>query len=351
MKDNKKGGIKGKRQRFAEKNAKPSHGSTYSRTRSTQSKPKPAAEKDRRVKRASRPQTSPQQLSDNSQYIQWFPGHMTRTKRQIQSDLKLVDAVAEIIDARLPLSSRNPDLSELIGGKPRIILMNKCDLADPRATKKWIEYFRKQGLKAIELDCKSGRGLGSFVTSVREVLADKIAAWEAKGMKNHSLRVMIVGIPNVGKSSFINRISNSSKAKVEDRPGVTRGNQWFTLDKNIELLDTPGVLWPKFDDQAVGERLAFTGAVKDQIMDTEQLALRLIEYMQGNITPVFLERFSLDAEEISGLPSHELLALIAKKRGMLISGGNADTERAAVMVLDEFRAAKLGRITLELPGE
>ncbi|MBQ3970553.1 MAG: ribosome biogenesis GTPase YlqF [Clostridia bacterium] len=288
-------------------------------------------------------------LSQNSQYIQWFPGHMTRTKRQIQSDLKLVDAVAEIVDARLPLSSRNPDLPSLIGSKPRIVLMNKCDLADPKATKLWIDYFRNQGLKAIELDCKTGRGLNNFVTLIREVLSDQIAKWESKGMKNHSLRVMIVGIPNVGKSSFINRISKSTKAKVEDRPGVTRGNQWFTIDKNIELLDTPGVLWPRFDDQLVGERLAFTGAVKDQIMDTEQLSLRLLEYLQENINPTFLERFDLNEEEAVGVPANELLSKIALKRGMLVSGGEADCERAAVMILDEFRAAKLGRITLELP--
>lgn len=353
MKDNKKGGIKGKRQRYAEKSVKPAYGRQSGRSGagSSQSRQggkagvKPA---DKKTRRTNKPQNT-SNLSDNSQYIQWFPGHMTRTKRQIQADLKLVDAVAEIIDARLPLSSRNPDLSSLIGGRPRIVLMNKCDLADPKATKLWIEYFKRQGLRAIELDCKSGKGMGSFVTAVREVLADKIASWEAKGMKNHSLRVMIVGIPNVGKSSFINRISKSSKAKVEDRPGVTRGNQWFTIDKNIELLDTPGVLWPRFDDQLVGERLAFTGAVKDQIMDTEQLSLRLLEYMQKNINPVFLERFGLEENEIIDLPPHELLELIAKKRGMLISGGEADTERAAVMVLDEFRAAKLGRITLELP--
>ena len=265
MKDNKKSGIKGKRRRLSDKSSVKSKNNTQNNKRAAQNKIKSTS--DKRVRSISK-QTSSQPLGDNAQYIQWFPGHMTRTKRQIQSDLKLVDAVAEIIDARLPLSSRNPDLDELIGRKPRIILMNKCDLADPKATKKWVAYFKSKGLKALELDCKSGKGLGSFVTAVREALSDKIAVWESKGMKNHSLRVMIVGIPNVGKSSFINRISNSSKAKVEDRPGVTRGNQWFTLDKNIELLDTPGVLWPKFDDQAVGERLAFTGAVKDRIMDS-----------------------------------------------------------------------------------
>ncbi len=292
---------------------------------------------------------SAQNMQENAQYIQWFPGHMTRTKRQIQSDLKLVDAVAEIIDARLPMSSRNPDLSGIIGNKPRVILMNKCDLAEPKATKLWIEYFKSKGIQAIELDCKSGRGLNNFISVVRTALKDKIEAWEAKGMVNRSIRVMIVGIPNVGKSSFINRISKSTKAKVEDRPGVTRGNQWFTIGKNFELLDTPGVLWPRFDDQSVGEKLAFTGAVKDQIMDTEQLALRLLDYLQKNPTGAFLERFSLEREEAASAAPYELLQLIAKKRGMLVSGGEYDTERAAVMVLDEFRSAKLGRITLELP--
>lgn len=304
------------------------------------------ARKVQKVRKPEKSKSTP--LAENAQYIQWFPGHMTRTKRQIQSDLKLVDAAAEIIDARLPQSSRNPDLDSLIGNKPRLILLNKCDLADPSATSKWVAYFRSKGIKTVELDCKSGKGIGSFTNAVRDILSHKIEMWESKGMKNHSLRVMVVGIPNVGKSSFINRISKSTKAKVEDRPGVTRGNQWFTIDKNIELLDTPGVLWPKFDDQSVGEKLAFTGAVKDQIMDTEQLALRLLEYLKENVNPVFSERFSLTDEELS-LSSHELLAVIAAKRGMLISGGEPDTERAAVMVLDEFRAAKLGRITLELP--
>ena len=351
MKNN-KGAIKGKRQRYAEKNkSKPQNnfkgGKSSGNNRSAKSA---AIRADRAAHKKARKMREPSantDLSQNSQYIQWFPGHMTRTKRKIQADLKLVDAVAEIIDARLPLSSRNPDLPSLLGNKPRIILMNKCDLADPKATKQWIEYFKKQGLKAIELDCKTGRGLNNFVTVIRDELSEQIAKWESKGMKNHSLRVMIVGIPNVGKSSFINRISKSTKAKVEDRPGVTRGNQWFTIDKNIELLDTPGVLWPRFDDQIVGEKLAFTGAVKDQITDTEQLVLRLLEYLQKDIPTMFLERFELDGEETADMPPHDLLEVIAKKRGMLVSGGEADIERAAVMVLDEFRAAKLGRITLD----
>ncbi len=286
---------------------------------------------------------------ENSQEIQWFPGHMTRTRRRIQSDLKLVDAVAEIIDARLPYSSRNPDLSEIIGGKPRVILMNKCDLADAKATKLWTDYFKLRGITAIELDCKTGKGINNFVGAVRSVLADKIRAWEEKGMKNRPIRVMIVGIPNVGKSTFINRISKTSKAKAEDRPGVTRGSQWFAIDKSFELLDTPGVLWPKFDDRLVGERLAFTGAVRDQIMDTEQLALRLLEFFKDYPNQTFLRRFDLSAEQLKDMTPHDLLEAIAKKRGMLISGGEPDTRRAADMLLDEFRSAKLGRVTLELP--
>lgn len=363
MKDNKKG-VQGKRQRFSDKSkqksqtSKKSYGKqsncfdskNKSRQNSNQQEKKQFVKKTTE-KRGNKlhATSSNQNLSQNSQYIQWFPGHMARTKRQIQADLKLVDAVAEIIDARLPLSSRNPDLSGLIGNKPRVILMNKCDLADPKATRQWIEYFKNKGIRAVELDCRSGKGMNNFVSVMEEVLEDKIAVWKSKGMKNRSIRVMIVGIPNVGKSSFINRISKTTKAKVEDRPGVTRGNQWFTIDRGIELLDTPGVLWPRFDDQLVGERLAFTGAVKDQIMDTEQLALRLLEYLQEKPNPTFLQRFELTGETLAQLKSHELLELIAKKRGMLISGGDADTERAAVMLLDEFRAAKLGRITLELP--
>lgn len=347
----KKGVIKGKRERFSEKNKTARRG-TYNKTEKKPSQIRAQHAQARRDRRERKPvENRPE--SENSQYIQWFPGHMTRTKRKIQADLKLVDAVAEIIDARVPMSSRNPDLPSMIGSKPRVILMNKCDLADPRATKKWAEYFRARGLRAIELDCKTGAGINNFTSAVRGVLSDKLDAWAAKGMVNRSLRVMIVGIPNVGKSTFINRISKTSKAKTEDRPGVTRGNQWFTLTSggsSIELLDTPGVLWPRFDDQLVGEKLAFTGAVKDDVTDTEQLALRLLEHLQKTPNPVFLGRFSLEESDLE-LEAHELLALIAKKRGMLVSGGEPDSERAAVMVLDEFRSAKLGRITLELPED
>lgn len=283
------------------------------------------------------------------QYIQWFPGHMTKTKRQIQSNLKLVDAVAEIVDSRIPVSSRNPDISSIIESKPRIVLLNKCDMANKSATDKWIEYYKSKGVKAIAVDCKSGRGINNFIPAVNELLADKIEAWKSKGMINRSIRVMIVGIPNVGKSSFINKIARQNKAKAEDRPGVTRGNQWFTISKSFELLDTPGVLWPKFDDQTVAERLAFTGAVKDQIMDVELLAVRLLDLLKNLSTPEFVERFKLSGVEFSDMDSYELLELIGRKRGMLMSGGHIDTERASTVLLDEFRASKLGKITLELP--
>lgn len=283
------------------------------------------------------------------QNIQWFPGHMTKTKRQIQASLKLVDAVAEIIDARIPVSSRNPDLDSIIQNKPRVVLMNKCDMADPSSTQKWINYFKNNGIVAIPIDCKTGRGINKFVSSVNEVLKEKIEKQKAKGLLNPTVRVMIVGIPNVGKSTFINRISKNRKAKTEDKPGVTRGNQWFTINKGFEVLDTPGVLWPKFEDKIVGERLAFTGAVKDQIMDTELLAMRLLDFLKVEKNPIFVERFKLQDEPIENIESYELLELIGRKRGMLISGGEIDTERAAIMLLDEYRSAKLGKYTFELP--
>ena len=283
------------------------------------------------------------------QTIQWFPGHMTKTKRQIQSSLKLVDAVAEIIDARIPVSSRNPDLAKLVQNKPRVILLNKCDMANQTATKTWIDYFKKQNLVAIPVDCKSGRGLDKFAPAVNTVMSHKIARLKEKGMVNPTIRIMIVGIPNVGKSSFINKMVKKNRAKVEDRPGVTRGNQWYTIAKNLEMLDTPGVLWPKFDDKTVGEHLAFTGAVKDQILDIELLAVRLLDFIKGLKPADFITRFKLENEDIENIDSYELLKMIGKKRGMLVSGGEIDTERAAIMLLDEFRSAKLGRITVEMP--
>lgn len=310
-----------------------------SRQKTASPKPVPKPKKQRNL---------PSGDSPHTQNIQWFPGHMTKTKRQIERDLRLVDAVAEILDARIPDSSRNPDIASLTAGKPRIILLNKCDMADPNATKRWVNALSGENIRAIPVDCRSGRGVERFVPALSELLADKIDAYKRKGMLNPTMRVMIVGIPNVGKSTFINRISKKNKAQSADRPGVTRGNQWFTVSKGFEMLDTPGVLWPKFDDQTVGERLAFTGAIKDNIMDIELLAIRLLDVLKELKTPAFTERYSLTDDDLV-LPSYELLAVIAKRRGMLISGGEADTERAAAAILDEFRAAKLGRITLESP--
>lgn len=283
------------------------------------------------------------------QNIQWFPGHMTKTKRKIQSNLKLVDAVAEIIDARIPVSSRNPDIAQIIQSKPRIVLLNKCDIANQTATKMWIDYFKMQSITAIAVDCKSGRGLNQFVPAVSKVLEQRLEKLKSKGMVNPTLRIMIVGIPNVGKSSFINKIAKQNRAKVEDRPGVTRGNQWYTISKNLEMLDTPGVLWPKFDDAEVGEHLAFTGAVKDQILDIELLAVRLLDFLKKLKPKTFIERFKLEDVDLENIESYELLEIIGKKRGMLVSGGEVNTERAAIMLLDEFRASKLGRITVEMP--
>ena len=276
---------------------------------------------------------------------------MTKTKRRIQASLKLIDVVVEIIDSRIPVSSSNPDLNELIQSKPRLVLLNKCDKADAKATSKWIKYYADRGISALAVDCKTGRGLNAFVPAVREILSEKFKAQQAKGIKNPILRLMIVGIPNVGKSSFINRVSKQTRAKVEDRPGVTRGNQWYTISKDLEMLDTPGVLWPKFDDQKVGENLAFTGAIKDNILDIELLAVNFLEQFKKRPTREFLQRFKLDAGTVAEAEPYELLKLIGKKRGMLISGGEIDTERAANLIFDEYRDGKFGRITLEYPED
>ena len=280
------------------------------------------------------------------QDIQWFPGHMARTRRQIQASLKLIDAVVEVVDARIPVSSRNPEVPQLTNGKPRLILLNKCDVADKEITQKWIDHYKKHNIIALAVDSKSGNGLNAFVPAVKQLLADKLEKNKEKGI-NKTLRLMVVGIPNCGKSSFINRMAKTVKAKVEDRPGVTRGNQWFSIAGGIDLLDTPGVLWPKFEDKIVGERLAFTGAIRDNILDIESLAMRFIESLPPKYNLKFMERYKLT--DISQLDSYEILQLIARKRGMLISGGDCDTERAAIMLLDEFRGAKLARISLEHP--
>ncbi len=278
------------------------------------------------------------------QSIQWFPGHMTKTRRKIAEILPLIDAVAEIIDARIPISSRNPDLPDIIGNKPRFILLNKCDMADASVTQKWIEYYKQNGVTAIAIDCKSGKGLNLFKNTVKELLADKLNTYRSKGMVGKPLRIMVVGIPNVGKSSFINRIAGANRAKVENRPGVTRGNQWFTIDKELELLDTPGVLWPKFEDVTVGEHLSFTGAVNDRVVDTELLAVRLLEILAVEYKTMLNDRYSVtDFEQ----DAYDLLIEIGRKRGMVIRGGQTDTVRAANMLLEEFRNQKIGKISLE----
>lgn len=278
------------------------------------------------------------------QTIQWFPGHMTKTKRKIAKILPLIDAVAEIVDARIPISSRNPELDEILCGKPRFILLNKCDMADETETEKWIKYYKSNGIPAISVDCKSGKGLNQFKNTVKTVLSDKLEYYKSKGMVGKPLRVMIVGIPNVGKSSFINKIAGSNKAKVENRPGVTRGNQWFTIDKQLELLDTPGVLWPKFEDENVGEHLAFTGAVTDRVVDTELLAVDLLKILKVQYTDLLVKRYS---NINSDSEPYELLEQIGKSRGMMMRGGEVDTERASAMLLEEFRNCKIGNITLE----
>ena len=281
--------------------------------------------------------------------LSWFPGHMTKTRRMITAEIANMDAVCEIIDARIPMSSRNPDLDELTAGKPRIVVLNRVDQADSAQTKRWAAYFRSLGYAVIEVDAKSGAGVKQFAPAVRSLLKDKIAAYEAKGQVGRVLRVMILGIPNVGKSTFINKVSGRKSAKAEDRPGVTRGKQWVPVDKTLELLDTPGILWPKFEDPEVGVRLAFTGAIRDDVIDTEELAGRLMAYLGAQYPAALLERYKITAEE--GEDGFALLEKAGRKRGFLISGGEVDTERMSRILLDEFRGGKLGRFTLEQPPE
>ncbi len=279
--------------------------------------------------------------------ISWFPGHMAKALRGMEADLKLVDCVCEITDARIPRSSRNPVLDELLGRKPRLLLLNRADQADPQQTRRWIEYYESRGIPALETDCRSGKGVDRFPNAVRALMAEKLRALEARGQGSKALRAMVVGIPNVGKSSFINKAARRKAAAASDRPGVTRGRQWVTVSRGLELLDTPGVLWPKFDDPRVGEHLAFTGAVKDQILDTEELAAHLLLLLAEIAPQALAERFKLT--EVQGLQGWELLEAAARKRGFLISGGEADTLRTSNVLLDEFRAGKLGRLTLEAP--
>lgn len=277
--------------------------------------------------------------------LSWFPGHMTKTKRMIASEIQHMDAVCEILDARIPLSSRNPDVDDLTAGKPRLIVLNRADQADPAQTRRWSQYFRAKGWAVLEANAKGGVGTERFAAAVRELLRDKLEAYAAKGQVGRVVRVMVLGIPNVGKSTFINKVAKRKTAKAEDRPGVTRSKQWVPVDATLELLDTPGILWPKFDDPEVGKRLAFTGAVKDDVLDIEELACYLMDYLAAHYADVLTERYKIDVEETD--TGYDLLEKAGRKRGFLMRGAQVDTERMARILLDEFRGGKLGRFTLE----
>ena len=280
--------------------------------------------------------------------IQWYPGHMTKTRRQIEADLKQVDAVCEIVDSRIPISSRNPDIDSICGSKPRMIVLNRMDLADPAATRKWRDYFKGKGLAVLATDCKSRQGINEFTPAARTACAEKLERDAARGM-NRPLRVMVVGIPNVGKSTLINQISGRKGAKAENRPGVTRGKQWVTVDPSLQLLDTPGILWPKFDDPQVGMMLAYTGAVKEGVIDIEELSCRLMELLLKYYPQVLADRYKVEAEQRT--PGYELLEMAGRKRGLLLRGGEVHTERMAKVLMDEFRSGKLGKFTLEMPED
>ncbi len=281
--------------------------------------------------------------------LSWFPGHMTKTKRMIADEIGHMDAVCEILDARIPLSSRNPDVDEMVGNKPRMVVLNRVDQADPAETKRWAAYFRDKGYAVLESDAKSGMGTAQFAAAVRTLLRDKLAAYEAKGQVGRTLRVMVLGIPNVGKSTFINKVAGRKAAKAEDRPGVTRTKQWIPVDRQLELLDTPGILWPKFEDKQVGIRLAFTGAIKDDVMDIEELACYLMEFLCRHYPDVLRERYRVEGEPDA--MGYDLLTEAGRRRGFLMRGGEIDTERMSRILLDEFRGGKLGRFTLETVEE
>ena len=281
--------------------------------------------------------------------IQWYPGHMTKTRRMMESDLRLVDAVCEILDARIPVSSRNPEIDAICGSKPRMVILNRIDMADPAGTKLWAARFREMGMSVIQTDCKSRKGVSDFGPALRKLLAEKLRRYAEKGMGGKPLKAMVVGIPNVGKSTFINQVAGRKGARAEDRPGVTRGKQWVSVDQGLLLLDTPGILWPKFEDPTVGLHLAFTGAVKDDILDLETLAARLMELLWKRYPEAVKARYQIEAEpEERGT---DLLMQLGKRRGYLLRGGLVDTERTARVLLDEYRGGRIGRFTLERPEE
>lgn len=279
--------------------------------------------------------------------VQWFPGHMAKTRRLIEENLKLVDIVVELLDARLPMSSRNPQIDEIVKDKPRLILLNKSDIADKEITKKWIEYFSKNNIAAISISSTQSKNLNIIFDKCREVLKDKLQKQKEKGIVNKPIKIMVVGVPNVGKSSFINKLSGKKSAITGDRPGVTRGKQWIRLKSGFELLDTPGILWPKFEDEQIGIKLAFTGAIKDEIMDIELLAVKLLEFLKETYPESLTNRYKMtDFDDLDG---YEMLIMLGRKRGFVVSGGEIDTLRAANILLDEFRGARLGEISLETP--
>jgi len=279
--------------------------------------------------------------------IQWYPGHMTKTRRMMEENLKLVDAVCEILDARIPIASRNPDIDAICGNKPRMVILNRIDLADPGMTKTWSEYFKGQGMAVLATDCKTKKGINGFVPAIRTLLSEKLQRYAEKGQVGRPLKIMIVGIPNVGKSTFINQIAGRKGAKAENRPGVTRGKQWVTVDQGLLLLDTPGILWPTFEDPEVGMRLAYTGAVKDDVIDIESLACSLMRMLWVRYPDAVRARYKIEMpEEAEGW---ELLEAAGRKRGFLISGGEVDLERMARVLLEEYRSSKLGKFTFETP--
>ncbi len=291
--------------------------------------------------------------------VQWFPGHMAKTRRLMQSNLKLVDAVVEMTDARIPISSRNPEMDRFVGSKPRLVILNKSDAADETVTSMWLDFYKRNGITALSMDCRSGKGVNKFIPALKLLLKEQIDVWNSKGMVGRPIRIMIVGIPNVGKSSLINRLAGSKRAKVEDRPGVTRGKQWVSIGNEIELLDMPGVLWPKFEDKTVGEHLAFTGAVKDDVMDLEYLACRLLQFLYEKYPESIIDRYNVSLDDVQNdetslsncTAGFEILERIGRKRGFLISGGEINTERAAITVVDELRGGKLGRLSIETPKD
>lgn len=284
------------------------------------------------------------------QNIQWFPGHMQKTKRMIEKEISLIDLVIEVLDARLCYNSRNIDIENLIKSKKKLMILNKCDLADPLVTNQWIHYYKKQDIVAINCDCKTNFNINKVVPNIKEILNETLQAKLKKNIKNYKLKVMVIGIPNVGKSSFINKLSKKKSTKVEDRPGVTRGKQWITINSDIELLDTPGVLMPKINNQITAQKLAFIGTIKDNILDIEGLAVNLIEFLKTNYKNGLMNNYKLNEGDLEN-NSFDILNLIAKKRGMLLSKGEYDTQRASIILLDEFRMGKLGKISFDKVSE